>query len=226
MNSIILLIVEAIICFIFLIFMYKKYKTEGLYIYTIILTILSFFMCLKRIEIYDYDVNLGIIPFSMVFTSFNIVIQKKGIEDTKNFLLIILSTTIISYIIFLLISTMQSSNINLFTNASYDNIFDYSLRMYFANTATMLYSLLLNNKLYYYLKIMKNNIVISNLFSTIIIQFIASILFGLIAYVFTLELIDIIKIIMIRYLISLIIGITSTIIIYITKYIKEEKVRK
>ena len=223
MSNLNILIVEIIICFSILIFMYKKYKTEGIYIYAIVAMILSCLMSLKEIPIYGYTVNLGIIPFVTVFSSFNIVIQKKGNEETKKLLLIVLTTTLISYITFLLVSHMNSSNINLFTNASYDNIFSDSLRIYFANIVTLLYSLLLNNKLYFYLKVMKNNILISNLFSTIIIQFIASILFGIIAYTFKLEIIDIIKIIMIRYLISLIVGILSTSVIYITKYIKEEK---
>ena len=116
---------------------------------------------------------------------------------------------------------MNPSNINLFTNASFDNIFNNSLRIYFANFVTILYSLLLNSKLYYYLKKMKNNILISNLFSTIIIQFIASIIFGLIAYTFIKEPIDIIKIIMIRYLVSLITGLIGTISIYVTKKVTE-----
>ena len=223
MNNLNTLIVEAIICFGMLIFMYKKYKIEGIYICTIVSMILSCLMSLKEIPLYGYNVNLGIIPFITMFSSFNIVIQKKGVEETKKLLLIIMSTTLISYLIFLFVSYMNSSNINLFTSASYDNIFSDSIRLYFANIVTLLYSLLLNNKLYYYLKVMKNNILISNLFSTIIIQFIASILFGIIAYTFTTEIIDIIKIIMIRYLISLIIGVLSTSIIYITKYIKEEK---
>ena len=223
MSSTNLLIIEAVICFITMLIMYKKYKTEGIYIYTIISLILSFLMSLKTVSLYNYDVNLGIIPFITTFASFNIIIQKKGIEETKRLLLIVISTSLISYIIFLLVSYMNSSSINLFTSASYDNIFRDSIRIYFANIVTILYGILLNNKLYYYLKVMKNNILISNIFSTIIIQFITSILFGLIAYVFNLEIIDIIKIIMIRYLLSLIIGILSTIIIYITKYIKEEK---
>ena len=223
MNSLNLLIIEAIICLIMLIVMYKKYKTEGMYIYTIVSLILSFLMSLKIVSVYDYDVNLGIIPLVTVFTSSNIIIQKKGIEETKRFLMTIMATTLISYFIFLLVSYMEPSNINLFTSASYDNIFADSLRIYFANIVTLLYGLLLNNKLYYYLKVMKNNILISNLFSTIIIQFFTSIIFGLVAYVFTYETIDIIKLIMIRYLISLVIGILSTIIIFITKYIKEEK---
>lgn len=223
MSSLNLLIIELIICFIMLIIMYKKYKTDGLYAYSIVSLILSFYMSLKKVSIHYYDVNLGIIPLVMTFTSFNILIQKKGIEETKKLLLTVLSTTLISYFIFLLISYIDYSNINSFTSASYDNIFIDSLRIYFANTVTLLYGLLLNNKLYYYLKVMKNNILISNIFSTIIIQFVASILFGLVAYVFVIDMIDIIKIIMIRYLISLVVGILATIPIYITKYIKEEK---
>ena len=124
------------------------------------------------------------------------------------------------YLILYLTSFMTSSNINLFASASYDNIFRDSIRIYFANFVTLLYSLLLNIKLYYYLKKMKNNIMISNLFSTIIIQFISSILFGLIAYIFNKEAIDIIKIIMIRYLVSLCIGTLATIAIYIANLIK------
>lgn len=223
MSNLNTLIVEFVICFITLIFMYKKYKLEGICVYTIIAMVLSCLMSLKEIPLYGYNVNLGIVPFVTIFSSFNIVIQKKGVEETKKILLIVISTTLISYVMFLFISYMNSGNINLFTSASYDNIFSDSIRLYFANIVTILYSLLLNNKLYYYLKVMKNNILISNLFSTIIIQFIASILFGIIAYTFKLEIIDIIKIIMIRYLISLIIGVLSTGIVYITKYIKEEK---
>ena len=68
---------------------------------------------------------------------------------------------------------------------------------------------------------MKNSIIISNVFTTIIIQFIASILFGIIAYTFVKEPIDIVKIIMIRYLMSLVVGVLGTIVIYMTKHIKE-----
>lgn len=221
MNTISLLIIEALICYITLILMYKKYKLDGMYIYAIVLVVLNSIMSLKQIPLDNYDINLGIIPFVIIFSIFNIVIQKKGIEETKKMLLTVISTSLISYIILFLVSYLKSSNINLFTNASYNNIFINSIRIFFANIVTLLYSLLLNNKLYYYLKIMKNNILISNVFSSIIIQFIASIIFGLIAFTFTLEIIEIIKIIMIRYLICLIVSLSSTIFIYITKYIKE-----
>lgn len=221
MNSINLLIIEGILCFSTQVFLYKHYKTNGLYAYTIIALMLSCIMSLKTITVYTYDMNLGLIPFITVFISSNILIQNKGPESIKKLILTLIATSLVSYAMIYLVRLMDSSNINLFTSASYDNIFNDSLRMYFANFVTTLYSLLLNAKLYYYLKKMKNSILISNLFSTIIIQFIASILFGLIAYIFIKEWIDIVKLIMIRYLVSLIIGIIGTIPIYLTKKVIE-----
>ncbi len=220
MSQIALLIIELFLCLFTLLFLYKRYGNIGIYTYCIICMILSGIMALKTITLYNYDIPLGIIPFVSLFTASNILIQKNGTAESKNLLLITTISSIISYIIILLASNMKSSNINLFMSASFDNIFSDSLRIYFATFVTTLYSLLINLKLYYYLKKMKNNILISNLFSTIIIHFISSIIFGLIAYTFDKEIIDIIKIIMIRYLVSLCVGIISTIIIYITKFIK------
>ena len=222
MNSLSLLIIELIICTVAIIILYKNYHLVGLYAYTIVSIILSCMMSFKMITIYNYDMNLGIIPLVTIFIVSNIIIQKNGPDETKKHLLLTVGILVISYIILLLIRQMSASRIGLFTSASYNNIFDNSLRIIFANAVTILYSLILNNKLYYYLKRMKNSIIISNIFSIIIIQFIASILFGVIAYTFIKEPIDIIKIIMIRYLVSLVVGLVGTIVIITTKYIKEQ----
>ena len=216
MNSLSLLIIELIICTVAIIILYKNYHLVGLYAYTIVSIILSCMMSFKMITIYNYDMNLGIIPLVTIFIVSNIIIQKNGPDETKKHLLLTVGILVISYIILLLIKQMSASRIGLFTSASYNNIFDNSLRIIFANAVTILYSLILNNKLYYYLKRMKNSIIISNIFSIIIIQFIASILFGVIAYTFIKEPIDIIKIIMIRYLVSLVVGLVGTIVIITT----------
>lgn len=223
MSQINLLIIEFIVCQLLLLILYKKYSKTGIYIFCGIALTLSSIMSLKTITLYEYDMNLGMIPFAAIFTSANILIQKNGVDDAKTLLLTTMGSSLISYIILFLVSFMNSSNINLFSNASYDNIFNESIRIYFATFVTTLYSLLLDIKLYYYLKRIKNNILVSNIFSSIIIYFISSILFGLIAYVFSKEAIDIIKIIMIRYLACLLIGILSSIVIYISKFIKEKK---
>ena len=62
MTALILLIIELILCLITQVFMYKNYKTAGLYTYVIIALILASLMSLKTITLYNFDVNLGIIP--------------------------------------------------------------------------------------------------------------------------------------------------------------------
>ena len=220
MSQISLLIIELIACYVILLISYKMYNNIGIYTYSIIAIILASIMSQKLITLYNFDINLGIIPLISIFTASNILIQKNGKEDAKTLLLITIATSIIGFIILYIISLMQPSSINLFMSASFDNIFNNAIRIYFATFVATLYSLLLNMNLYYYLKKIKNNILISNLFSTIIIHFISSILFGLIAYIFTKDPIEIAKIITIRYLVCLFVGIISTVIIYITKIIK------
>lgn len=222
MSNINLLCIELVICLITLIIVSKAFKIPGLYAYSIVSFILSNIMSLKVITLYNFDINLGIIPFVSVFIASNIIIQKKGPEEIKKLILILISSSIISYLLIFMVNLLDSSNINLFTNKSYDNIFTGSERIYFANIVTMLYSLILNSKLYYYLKRIKNKIWISNLFTSIIIEFITSLLFPVLAYALIKEPIDIIKLIIIRYLISLITAIFGTIPIYITNKIKAE----
>ena len=220
MSNINLLYIELAICLITLIIIYKHSKIVGLYAYSIALFTISNIMSLKTIPIQNFDINLGIIPFVTVFIASNIIIQKKGPEEVKKFILAIIASSIISYFFLYSAKLLDSSNINLFTNISYNNIFDGSERIYFANIVTMLYALIFNYKLYYYLKRIKNKIWISNLFSSIIINFITAILFPVLAYALIEEQIDIIKLIIIRYLISLIVAIIGTIPIYIANKIE------
>lgn len=220
MSNINLLCIELAICLITLIIVYKHSKIVGLYAYSIVLFILSNIMSLKTITLQNFDINLGIIPFITVFIASNIIVQKKGPEEVKKFILILISSSVISYFFLYTAKLLNSSNINLFTNVSYNNIFNGSERIYFANIVTMLYALIFNYKLYYYLKRIKNKIWISNLFSSIIINFITAILFPVLAYALIEEPIDIIKLIIIRYLISLIVAIIGTIPIYIANKIE------
>lgn len=222
MTNVSLLIIEAIICFIVMIISYKKYKIDGLYSYIIITFILSNIMTLKIIPIYSFDINLGIVPLSTIFIASNIIVQKQSPEEIKKLTLTLVIAAIVSFGILYITSLLNSSNINLFTSKSYDNIFYGSERLYFANIVTILYSLLLNSKLYHYLKAVKNKIWISNLLSAIIIQFIVSVLFNVLAYALIKEWVNIIQFIIIRYFISLLVLIFGTITLYIAKIIKEK----
>ena len=231
MTNIYLLIIETIICLITMIISYKKYKLDGLYGYIIIAFILSNIMSLKIIPLYGFDINLGIVPLTTTFIASNIIIQKYGTEEIKKLSITLVITSIISFLIVYLTSLLNSSSITLFTDKSYDNIFSGNeknifanivIRIYFANIVTILYTMLLNSKLYYYLKTVKNKIWISNLFSTIITQFIVALLFNIFAYALIKEWINIIQFIIIRYFISLLVMIIGTINIYIARAIKEK----
>ena len=220
MNNIILLFIEIIISLIGITVLFRKFNYEGLYAYAIIAFILSSLMSLKTITIYNFDINLGIISFVSVFLVSNIIIQKKGYEEVKKFILFIVIINIIACGYQYLTSIMDASKINLFTNKSFDNIYMDSIRIFFANIVTMLYVLIINSKLYYYLKKAKNKIWISNIFSGIIIQFLASCAFPFLAYALIKEPIEIIKIIIIRYMISLVAIIFGTIVLYIANKFK------
>ena len=220
MTNINLLCIEVIVCLISLSILFIKYKYEGIYIYSTIAFIIASIMSLKIISIYSFDINLGIITFTSVFIGSNIIVQKKGYDEEKKLILFVVISNVLAFSILYLTSKMDSSSINLFTNKSFDNIFENSSRIYFANIVTMLYILIFNSKMFYYLKRIKNKIWISNIFSGIIIQFIASCIFPIIAYAFIKEPIEIIKLIIIRYMLSLITIIFGTIVLYITNKIK------
>ena len=98
MNTISLLMLELILCLITLVFLYKQYKTNGLYIYIIISLILSSLMSLKLTSLFNYDLNLGIIPFVTIFTASNIIIQKNGDIPLLLMLMLVLSKPLIGQI--------------------------------------------------------------------------------------------------------------------------------
>ena len=114
MSQMALLIIELVLCMLTMLILYKRYNKIGVYSFCIVCIILSSIMSLKTITLYNYDVNLGIIPFVSIFTVSNILTQKNGTEEAKTLLLITMISSIISFILLFLVSYMKSSNINLF----------------------------------------------------------------------------------------------------------------
>lgn len=213
--NLVYLLIELVLCYLAITYLYKKYQYNGLYSYATIAFIISNIMSLKIIDLFGFTINLGLIPFVSVFIASNIIIQKRGKEEIKKLIINILLTSTLAYIILILVSKMDSSLVKLFSNKSFDNIFIDSIRLYFANIVTMLYMLFFNSNLYYYIKKEKNKIWISNIVSIIIIQFFATIIFILLAYAITTDMLKMIEMMLIRYMSSIVIGVLGTIIIYI-----------
>lgn len=220
MRNVILVILEIIICYTSILFLNKKYKTDGLYVYAIIATFLSCIMSLKQIDILSATVPIGFgVTMSLVIAG-NIITQKRGPEEIKTYIVLILVTALISCCFLNMSGLMESSDYNKFANKAYDSIFEYNLRVYIANIISIILAVWLNSKLYYELKKIKNKIIISNIFSVVIIELLENIIFVLIAYLFEYEPINIILCVIFRYMIKTIIGILGTIPIYISNKFK------
>lgn len=216
MRNILLIVIEFIICYLAIILLNKKYKTDGLYVYGIIATFLSCIMGLKQIEILTVPIPLGLGITSSLLIAGNIITQKRGIEEVKSYIGLILITALVSCCFLNMSGLMESSDYNKFANKSYDIIFEYNLRVYLANIVAIVLGVFLSSKLYYTLKRVKNKILFSNIFSIIIVELPENIVYVLIAYLFEYKAINLILCIVFRYMIKTTIGLIGTIPIYIT----------
>lgn len=214
-KNIMLILAEVIVCYTSLIILSKKYKTDGIYVYAVIATFASCIMSLKEISIMNANVPIGFGVTTSLIIAGNLITQKRGIEELRTFLSLILITALVSCCFLNLTGLMHSSDYNSIANSSYDSIFTYNLRKYIAIIVSLIVSVWLSGKLYYLIKKLQNKIILSNIFSIIIIELLENIIFILIAYLFDYKVIDLILCLIFRYMIKTVIGIFGTIPIYI-----------
>lgn len=215
MRNILLIVAEVFVCYLAILILNKKYKTDGLYVYAVIATFISCIMSLKQIDLLSITIPIGLGVTTSLIIAGNIITQKRGPEEIKTYIILILVTALVSCCFLNMSGLMESSDYNRYANKFYDSIFKYNLRIYIANIIAIITSVFLSSKIYYLLKRIKNKIIISNIFSIVIIELLENILFILIAYLFEYEVINIILGIIFRYLIKTVIGMLGTIPIYI-----------
>ena len=221
MKNLLLVIAEVVVCYLAIILLNKKYKTDGLYVFAIIATFMSCIMGLKQITILEkIDVPTGLGVTTSLIIAGNIITQKRGPQEVKTYLALILVTALVSCCFLNLSGLMEGSDYNKFANKSYNSIFEYNLRVYLGTIVSIIVGVWLSSKLYYTLKKIKNKIPISNIFTIVITELVETLLFVLIAYLFEPSkseiVFDIIFCIIFRYIIKILIGIFGTIPIYIT----------
>ena len=85
MRNILLVVAEVLISYITIIILNKKYKTDGLYVYGIIGTFLSCIMSLKQIDVLNVSVPVGFGVVTSLIIAGNIITQKRGPEEIKNY---------------------------------------------------------------------------------------------------------------------------------------------
>ena len=215
MINIALVLVESIICYIVFTLLFKKYKTDGIYVFAIIATFIACVMNLKTISIMNISVPLGFGVTTSIILGANLITQRQGLIEIKNYLLIVIITGIVACGILNISGMISISDYNYLANKAYDNIFVYNIRIYLALIVSLAISIIISTRLFYTIKRLKNKIVLSNVFSIIITEFVENIILILIAYLFEYQTIDLILCIIFRYTIKIIIGILGTIPLYI-----------
>jgi len=208
MNYIYIL-VEVILVFLLMIISYKIGKKDGLFTYLGFMSAVIGIVTVKSIDIFSFEVNLGLPLLIGIFTCSNIIVQKYGIDEVKDIIKTFIFPYIVTTAILSLTSLVTASEFNTATNNVFDSLFGYGL-----DNVRQLVGLLLsiglmlwyNSYVYYYIRKNKNKYLFSNIGSMLIIQFIESIIFVLIAYVGTFEVNVIFGMIVIRYLLKVVVG--------------------
>ena len=215
MRNLLLVLAELLISYISLVIMAKKYKTDGIYVYTIIATIASCVMNLKEIELMNINIPLGLCVTSSIIVAGNLLTQLNGKDELKHYIITILMTGIITYLVIYLSKIIIISDYNYYANNSYDNIFDINIKSSLALIISILFGVWINSNLYYTIKRLKNVILYSNTLSVIITELFENIIFVILTYIFDYQPIDIFLCIIIRYIIKTTIAILGTLPLYI-----------
>lgn len=213
--NLIVLFLEIIIATLSLIYMYQKYKNEGIYLFIVVSVIILSIMSTKLIELFNFDVNLDLVLNSLLFISTTILVHKKGPEEVKKIITIILITSLMLFTTSIIVTLITNSKINNVSNISFNHIFDFRTRTYLAFIISLIISLWINSSIYHQIRQIKNKIWISNTLSIIISSFIECILFVLIAYLFQVHILTIIKLILTRYIVKVVLCISGTKLIYL-----------
>lgn len=217
----VLLIIEVVISYVLLIFVYKKYGDEGLHIWMVIALILSSLMCIKSIEINSVNISLGLGISSSIYIANNILVQKKGAKYINNSIIMLIVFSTIFICLLLLSSLIISSEYKNITNLIYDNIVLLNIKYVVANIISIIIGIYINDYIYYELRKIKNKIWISNILSSFIFNFVEVVIFVFITKFMNVSLYIAMMTVVMRYIIKLIMLIIGTSVIYTVNSFRE-----
>lgn len=211
MNNI-LMIFELITTIVLITVFYKKEKQEGLYIYILLAFLLSILISVKNIEILTIEIPLGIILTTSIYLVNNILVQEKGLEATKKLtkLLVICSIALIS-----IVTLTSSLNSIMIPTNTYSLMFVHKIRIAIITAICPIIMINLNAIFYYQLKREKNNILLNNILTIIVMFFIDATLFGILSFLLVIPVNEIFITIAIIYTLKLIYGLITVPILYI-----------
>lgn len=224
MNYIYILF-EIIFTFFLMLVFYKVSKKDGLYLYIVLMSSILSIIMFKSIDLFSFQVNLGIPIIVSLFICNNIIIQRFGIDEVKRIVFTFGISYLCTIVILSLLSLIIGSDYCLISNNAFDSLFGFStnnIRISIGGFISILFMLWYDSYIYYYIRRKKNNFWFSNVGTMLIIQMIESIIFVLFAYIGEFDFTLLFGMIVIRYLIKIIISIIGLIPFYMIIKMRKE----
>ena len=204
---------------IILIFLaYKMGKKDGLYLGIGLFSSILCVMLFKMINMFDFDVNMGI-PFIVgILLLNNIIIHRYGFDETTRILRTFGIAYILTYMVIMITTLTIGSKYNLASNDSYNLLFGYDLsniRYFVGGLLSIGMIIWMGSNVYDNIRKNKNNIIFNNVGSILVVLFIESIIFVSIAHIGNYTVVELFGMIVIRYLIEVVIGLLGLIPVYL-----------
>lgn len=215
MNFIILGI-EVLIVFLLILFMYKMGKKDGLYL---VLSLFSSVLCImffKIINIFDFDVNMGI-PFIIgIFIVNCCIVHRYGMDEVKRIISTFGFSYILSYIVIMLTTLITSFEI--IDNSYYDVLFGYDLyniRYFIGGLLSISMIIVMGSNVYDSIRKNKNNVIFNSIGALLIVLFVESVIFVNVVHVGNYSVVELFGMIVIRYLVGVVIGMLGLVPTYL-----------
>lgn len=217
MNYIVL-ITEILLTFFLIFLAYKMGKKDGLYLGIGLFSSILCVMLFKMINMFDFDVNMGI-PFIVgILLLNNIIIHRYGFDEITRILRTFGIAYILTYMVIMITTLTIGSKYNLASNDSYNLLFGYDLsniRYFVGGLLSIGMIIWMGSNVYDNIRKNKNNIIFNNVGSILVVLFIESIIFVSIAHIANYTVVELFGMIVIRYLIEVVIGLLGLIPVYL-----------
>ncbi len=223
--SYIFLLMEVLLVFLILVIFYRINKKEGLFQYILFMASILCVTMYKFITIMAFQINLGIPIIMGIFLCSNIIIQRFGEDEINKIIKSFICGYVITFVSLNLMGIVLPSEYVREGNVAFNNLFGFDFnifRVFLGGLISISFMLWYNGNLYYYFRKSHNNILLSNVGSTLVIQFIESVIFVIISYGLSFELLELFGMIVMGYLIKIIIGIIGLVPIYMIVKMKDK----
>lgn len=222
MSNELLFFGSIIMYFSLMLIAYKLFGKTGLYLWTGIGMIISNIEVLKLVDMFGFTVTLGNVVYGSTFLATDILSEKYGKEDAKKTVYIGFFTMLTLVLATTLMINFTPSKDD-FVQSSFVTIFSLIPRLTIAGLGTYCISQMFDIWAYHKIKAKTGDkkLWLRNNGSTLISQFVDTVVFTLIAFTGIYPIDQVIELIFTSYIIKLAVSLLDTPFIYIAKNMKE-----